>query len=200
MIDWKVCKCKYCTKYGEFPILWEITSGVLWFEIPKNGSSTIKTTYKDRKLIKNMTEYRNFTPYVILRDPVDRFLSLFKHYFLEKERRFIRSQTFCRRLGVNVEKMDILTRLKFLLSNLEELTSDEEVHHFYPQTRFINTEVFEKFEIIKLDNLTHYLKVPVTNKTTNNIIDLSQSQRDLIKKIYSVDYDFFDAIRFNPLT
>ena len=127
------CNCIYCKEHKDFPILWKLSDGKLWFEIPKNGSSSIKQAHKNKTHITNFVEYNDTIPYVVLRDPIDRFLSLFKHYFLKEGRRFTRSVSFCKRFNKDVNLMNIQERLNFMINNLDKLTTDEEVHHFYQQ-------------------------------------------------------------------
>ena len=188
------CCCAYCEKY-QFPALWELSDGVLWFEIPKNGSSTMKTNHNitfwnERRPIRNLESYKNSVPCVIFRDPVDRFLSLFVHYFMETERRFGKGNAFCKRLDMNIKNMSVDIRLDFLINNLKELTTDEEVHHFYPQTCFIDTNHFDKFNVININDLSETFGFP-TNTRTRKVVQLSGEQEQYIKQTYADDYNFF---------
>ena len=191
------CNCIYCKEHKGFPILWKLSDGNLWFEIPKNGSASIKQTHKNRTHITNFTDYNDAIPYVILRDPIDRFLSLFKHYFLKEGRRFTRSVSFCKKLNENVDLMNIQTRLNFMIDNLDKLATEEEVHHFYPQTHFINSTNFNNFNLIDIKDLSKTLNIPVSNHTAADInIHLDNKQLQYINDIYKNDYKFFDKHNF----
>ena len=186
------CECIYCKQYNDFPVLWRLTKDILWFEIPKNGSSSVKHTYTNKQHIKDTSQYTDATPYVILRDPVDRFVSLFKHYFLEEGRRFTRSVAFCKRLGVDVNRMNIGERFAFLLDNLEELTTAEEVHHFYPQVSFIDETHFNTFNLLNMSDISKELNIPIMGHTKSNVIlNPTDDQLHYIKTIYKDDYTFF---------
>lgn len=210
------CKCKYCVYHNGFPILWELEEGVIWFEIPKNGSSSIKREYNLwnpwawrpkgapqevplQKLIpiEDFEPYRNTIPYVILRDPVDRFISLFKHYFLDEGRRFSKGAAFCEKLNKDINTMDMNTRLDFLIDNLSELSADEEVHHFYPQAYFIDTKSFDDFKLVKLEDLSKTLNVPNYGHiaaTDAYDVQLNDEQERYIKTIYEDDYGLYDGV------
>lgn len=189
----QVCACGYCETHNQFPVLWKLDSGLFWFEVPKNGSSSVKQKFRKRTLIADMENYKNETPYVVFRDPVDRFISLFKHYFIEHERRFEQGASLCSRLGRNIHEMSIKERLDLLITNLHNLTSDEEVHHFYPQITFLDRNIFSDFKIISIGDLSEELDVEVKNTTKKRTdVNLNNEQKQYINNIYKEDYEFFD--------
>ena len=209
------CNCKYCTYFNGFPILWRLSKGAVWFEIPKNGSTSIKREYnlwnpfawvpkgvsqeiplKKYMPIKDFGPYGNTIPYVVVRDPVDRFISLFKHYFLDGGRRFRNGIVFCEKLNKDINTMDMNARLEFLIDNLSELSTDEQVHHFYPQAYFIDTKSFDDFKLVKLEDLSKTLNVlRVGHVEVMDMYDvhLNDEQERYIKTIYEDDYKFFEA-------
>ena len=192
------CECVYCKQHNNFPILWKLDTGIFWFEIPKNGSSSIKQTYKNRKHITKFTPYENAIPYIVMREPVERFISLFKHYFLKEGRRYTRGKDFFKKLGKNIESMKIDERLSFLLNKLDDLSTDDEVHHFYPQTYFIDMENYNSFNVVGMSNISNIFNTPMINHTkTNTLVDLDNKQEEYIKHIYREDYIFAEKFNFN---
>jgi len=96
--------------------------------------------------------------------------------------------------------MDTNTRLEFLIDNLSELATDEQVHHFYPQASFIDTKSFDDFKLVKLEHLTKTLNVPMfghRDATDAYDVQLNDEQERYIKTIYQVDYKTFDKF-WNP--
>ena len=93
--------------------------------------------------------------------------------------------------------MDVETRLDFLINNLSKLTTDDAVHHFYPQTYFIDREYFNNFNLINMKNLSKILNTSMTNSTKSDInIQLNIKQMQYIKNIYKDDYEFFNKFNF----
>ena len=72
------CECEWCERYP-FPRLYSLGDGQHWFEIPKNGSTSIKEHFPERKLIEGTPITK---PIVVIVDPVDRFVSLLNDYFV----------------------------------------------------------------------------------------------------------------------
>ena len=196
------CSCEYCTHNGGFPILWGLSTGAIWFEIPKNGSSAIKREYSidwrtGTKPIKDFGPYRNTIPYVILREPTDRFISLFKHYFLDEGQRVHKGTAFCEKSNKDINTMDTNTRLEFLIDSLSELSTDEQVHHFYPQTYCIDAKSFDGLKLVKLEDLSKTLNVPNYGHiaaTDAYDIQLNNEQERYIKTIYEDDYGLYDKV------
>lgn len=194
----QTCCCTFCT---HVPILWRLSKDIIWFEIPKNGSKSIKQTYNTGfgpysppqvQPIKDFKPYKNTKPYIILRDPIDRFISLFYHYFTENGMRISKGKRFFERLDIDINTMNMNARLDFLIDNLKELSTEEEVHHFYPQTHFIDTKSFSDFNLVSLKDLSKTLDVPMLNHTEiSTNIQLNIHQKKYIKTIYENDYRFF---------
>lgn len=232
------CNCNYCKKHGGFPVFWNLRPkgslvDILWFEIPKNGSASIKRAwpkkvhinYKDvldiflppiRKFWPWNKLQVNHTTYVVLRDPIDRFISLFKHYFSRAGIRYNLGDDFGKKLGVDIKEMDQKTRFNFVINNLGELSTDEEVHHFYPQSYFIDTNIkYTNINFINLRELSSsYLLsfIPKSNRhlsdATHHLIgsprqnlekiQLNKKQRVTLKNIYEDDYKLFNDFNFKP--
>lgn len=89
--------------------------------------------------------------------------------------------------------MSIKERLDLLITNLHNLTSDEEVHHFYPQITFLDRNIFSDFKIISIGDLSEELDVEVKNTTKKRTdVNLNNEQKQYINNIYKEDYEFFD--------
>ena len=190
------CKCRCCEIAG-FPILWRLSLGMFWYEIPKNGSSSIKYTLEllHTQDVVNPSDHLTESPIVVVRDPIERFIGTFNHYFTKQPTspgrshgRFYRGKQFCKRLGFDIEQLNATERMSLLIDNLDKLSTAEEVHHFYPQVHFIATEHLHNFTLVKLENLSDTLNVPVTNKSTVSIATLTEDQAAYIKDIYKDDY------------
>ena len=91
--------------------------------------------------------------------------------------------------------MDTNTRLDFLIDNLSELSTDEQVHHFYPQGYFIDAEIFNDFKFIKIEGLSKALNIPSQAPAHVRLaiadVQLSDEQERYIKTIYKDDYGLY---------
>ena len=190
MINFQECRCGYCKRHGNFPVLFDLKNGKYWFEIPKNGSNSIKSTFKGREHVKDFSGLKDVSPVVILRDPIDRFQSLFRHYFLEEGRRFKRGASFCSRNGCDIKNLGVQGRLDFLVENLHKLTSDDEVHHFYPQVNFIDQVYFDNFVIVDIKKLSNFIGVPKSNNTRGGRNANLTKHQSYIRNVYNDDYVF----------
>lgn len=206
-MKFKECKCIYCTTYNNFPILWK-TGEHYWFEIPKNASTSLKEKYFGNTFLRTPDQYNKFLitdyderlegiiPIMIYRDPVDRFISLFKHYCIESGARFKKRMiNFYNIYDEDIYKMSINDRLEFLLNHLMDLRTEEEVHHFYPQSTFVDTNNFEIINFVHISDVTKLFDLPVKNKTiTNQTVVLSSIQKDKIIEIYNTDYELLKDV------
>lgn len=197
----KECYCSYCKKTGGFPLLWRLTKyhDRLWYEVPKNGSMTIKKTFRPIRIpyenILPEEHEKNLRPIMIYRDPVERFVSLFKHYFTEKGSRFKEGTGFLDKMGFD-RRDDLKETFQFVLDNLDEIGDKEEIHHFYPQTRFVELDRFENFHWIRMDKLSRTLNVGIEHHTEfDGDIILSEFQLDTLKNVvYAEDYEMFEKL------
>lgn len=191
------CQCPYCKQVGGFPVLWEIydRDNCYWYEIPKNGSMTIKTAYKGRKRIEGeekLTLVGKTKPVMIYRNPYERYVSLFKHYFTKKGGRYSNGTAFLKQLDYDYSNKGVNQIFDFVLDNLDKLDSQIEVHHFYPQVRFIEQDLFDDLEFIKLSELSKKWEVNNLHHTEyDGNIDLSFEHRKRLAEIYREDFQFF---------
>lgn len=186
----KDCKCSYCSRYG-FPVLWRIKNNLLWYEIPKNGSWTIKESFKGRGRPKQPNLGDKIL--IVWRNPKKRFKSLFMHYFLEEGGRFNVTQEYFTKQGVDISSYSVLDRRDLMFDRIHEFDTDMEVHHFYPQTKFLSMDFKSFFRPIDIKDLSLELQVPVLNNTTKKRdpeIEFTSPQLDFIHKFYSEDFDF----------
>lgn len=191
------CKCNYCTKNG-WPLLWVLPNGDNWFEIPKNGSWTIKSTF-NRKL-KRFRKHQGYPDslkekptLIVWRDPIERFESLFKHYMIKQGIRYKLTEKYFQRQGIDLAKIPVNDRLKLMMDHIEHFSSLEEVHHFYPQTYFIDQNKFANYKILPLEELSVYLKVPVKNATKSDYsLILPDNFEKEVREYYSEDYAFYE--------
>ena len=129
---------------NSFPRLWNLDGNNFWFEIPKNGSASIKGHFTDKQLVTGRKDVR---PVVVIDDPVDRFVSLLNDYFVVPNYHNIWGNDILASIGLTLDdsKEDIL---RGIMNNLDKITSHQQVHHWYPQTHFIDEKQYSDFEII----------------------------------------------------
>lgn len=196
------CECIWC-RQTDWPALHKLNGVDYWFEIPKNASSSIKHESEVRHHIRrNTDEYDQLNeneifPLVVFSDPIQRFITLINDYFVEKNFHYPYGQQICN----NLQDLSIEEVVDFVFSNMKLITSEQQSHHFYPQTFFIDTEKFHKFEIIFKENRQELIdRFDLNNKiwwnpTKNKIIGLehfNEEQVNLIKTIYEEDYQFIE--------
>lgn len=191
-MKFRECKCFYCNVYG-FPLLWKIPKiSSLWLEIPKNGSSVIKTTYGiDRKteyMIKDWHTSPLLPILVVLRDPMERFRSLYAHYFLEHGGRFkFGEPVIGDRNALDPETID------YAMNKLLEMDSFHQVHHFYPQSFFVPKEFRTRIKPMWLHDLSKNLNLPKTNTTVESYtVKFNKQQEERIRDIYKQDYEMLE--------
>lgn len=186
------CKCGYCVK-KKFPLLWNIPKHpILWFEIPKNGSWIMKQHFKidkqEKFIIREYDALKNEKPLVIIRDPIDRFRSLYGHYFTPEGLRY-------KLIPEDMKFFNPLddTSITEILCKLKYLNTSHQCHHFHPQSWFVDEESFDEFQFVWLHELTDYLGVPKGNATSNvEKVVFNEQHKERIKRIYKDDYDFFE--------
>lgn len=80
-----------------------------------------------------------------------------------------------------------------MLDRIHEFDTDMEVHHFYPQTKFLSMDFKSFFRPIDIKDLSLELRAPVLNNTPKKRdpeIEFTSPQLDFIHKFYSEDFDF----------
>lgn len=182
------CKCEWCVDHS-FPRLWNLDGETHWFEIPKNGSASIKGKYGDAKLVTNRVDMR---PIVVIDDPVDRFVSLLNDYFVIPNYHNIWGGDILSSIGLSLED-DKQVILRGILNNLDKITSDQQVHHWYPQTHFIDQKTYGDFEIIRKKDIDNRFDIEDHYNCSKKVFhkdDLSQEDLKLIRQVYSSDYEF----------
>lgn len=190
------CECEYCVGVG-FPALWKHKTGYIWIEIPKNasGSMKINSSYMP---IDDVGSYEELV--LVLRNPFDRFVSLYKHYFFTKSPRYDSNigtgKRFLEQIKADLENHSN-KRLTKIIENLNLLTSEEQVHHFYPQVYFIDREKFTNFKVIDIskvpDNYYNRRRRENVTKIKQKII-LTEDHKDMLKEIYEEDFEFINEM------
>jgi len=185
------CNCGYCQKWG-WPSLWHIPKlNLHWFETPKNGTVSIKWGHKRRH---HITVHRKPETSIIVvwRDPVDRFKSIIKHYFIKKGGRYSFGVQFLERNEKDINKMSKSEIVDFVLDNLDKLTTVDEVHHFYPQVAFIKDDFYNNFEFIQMKDICKRFCVNTLNVSQKVELQFTETQIGKIKEIYKKDYEFYN--------
>jgi len=191
------CNCFWCQKL-KFPLLYNLDGEKNWFEVPRSCSVTIKETFPERKQIfRDTDEYDDLrgSPIVVFSDPVDRFLSCINGYLVEKQRYYAYGEDIFASFGVDLKTCTTEEKVEHFFKNLHKIASSHQLHHFHPQAWFVDMEKFKRFTIVKKQdvsktfNVTHKL-----NQTKKEITEkhFSAEQISFIKRLYKVDYDFFD--------
>jgi len=195
------CDCYWCQQYP-FPRL-TLIGDKHWFEIPKNGSATIKALYPDYKHLDKSEYPKDVIPVVVFDDPVSRFISLINDYFcngnrenntLGSSQNSLYSKDIFESIGMDLDQVSDHEKVGIVLKNLDKITSRHQVHHFYPQTKFIDTESFDNFKIISKQEINSYFGTDkIFNKSPKGISieDLTKEQIDTIREIYASDYEFY---------
>jgi hypothetical protein len=193
----QICKCIGCTT----PYVQKIDNNIIWFEIPKNGSSSIKEVLEKTRIgcgydgitnqeLKqlNLNEYNCYS---IIRNPYDRFLSAYNQFVLNK-------RLFDRILNKN----NLTNSISDVIDNIHLFGSNQMIHHFYSQTYFVTGyEEFIKF--VPIENIDEFFKV-LGNINSNKNHFPNRKKRDTLtdiekEKIYSLYKEDFDNFNFKKI-
>lgn len=192
------CGCYWC-KTLEWPLLYDLDGNHIWFEIPRSCSVTIKESFKDRKQVFRGTEeyeqLKHKKPVVIISDPVKRFISCINAYLVQRQRYYHYGKQIFDSFGVNLDRCNKQQKIDFFFQNIDKINGNHQVHHFHPQAKFIDTENFSEFTILRRYQLSSYFGInSVLNFTKKeiNAEDLSQHQLNYINEIYKSDYEFLE--------
>ena len=194
------CKCYWCNTLN-WPLLYDLDGEKSWFEIPRSGSVTIKESFSDRKQVFRGTEeyeeikQREKPPVVIFSEPVERFLSCMNVYIVPGQRYYDYGKDIFASFGVDLDECSKEEKIDYFFKNLHKIVSHHQVHHFHPQTSFIDFENFDLFSVITRHEIGLYFGISKhMNKTKKEVTleDLSQDQLDFIKWVYRSDYEFFE--------
>ena len=206
------CDCNYCRE-SSWPNIWKLNNQKLYCEIPKNASTHIKMFYTNFEVdetnstldvIKNYTSVKNETLYVVVRDPIERFMSLFYHYFQEDGGRYKKGVSFFKQLNLEINEFSVEERLCFILDNFNKIFDVQGIaqHHFYPQDYFVPTDTFKNIKYINIKNIYDYFPISKTDENrdryeyslNHNFVNVSTrivfslDQINTIKEIYKKDY------------
>lgn len=198
----QTCSCPYCIKNGGWPNLKFVkTIDRFWFETPKNASVSIKWECginKSSRTKAKMTE--GDKAILVYRDPIVRFKSTLIHYFHESGLRFKNHEGkrfpdgigFFKDLGYNIEEIDIDKRVDIILDNLNVLSTKYEVHHWWPQVNFFDTN---NVDIIPMEKVNEVFNISRKRNVAPKKVDLkfTKEQRQKIIKIYEEDYNYFEG-------
>lgn len=191
------CDCFWCQKL-QFPLMYNLDGERNWFEVPRSCSVTIKESFPDRKQIfRDTDEYDEARgkPIVVYSDPVERFVSCINGYLVEKQRYYHYGEDIFASFGRVLSECTKQEKIDLFFANLHKISSSHQLHHFHPQAWFVDLKKFKKFTVVKKHdvsetfNVTHKL-----NQTKKEILekDFSDEQIAFIKKLYAVDYTFFE--------
>ena len=196
------CKCYWCEKL-EWPLMYDLENNgeKLWFEVPRSCSVTIKESFPLRiQVMRGTRLYNSFIeskkkPIMIFTDPIDRFISLINVYITPKQRYSDYGKDIFSTFGQDINTLSKQEKIDFFFANLNKITSLHQVHHFHPQCRFVDTENFDEFEVVKREDVNQYFGIDKKYNVTNKEVtreDFSEEQIEFIKRAYASDYAFFE--------
>ena len=195
------CNCYWCQKL-EWPLMYDLENNheKLWFEVPRSCSVTIKESFPKRIQVMRETRLYNTLleegkkPIMIFTDPIDRFISLINVYLTEKQRYYDYGKDIFASFDKDLTLLSKEEKIDLFFRNLNKITGGHQVHHFHPQCRFVDTENFDEFEVVKREDVNDYFDIDVAHNVTNKEItadDFSEEQIEFIKRAYASDYAFF---------
>ena len=193
------CKCYWCQKL-QFPLMYDLDGEKSWFEVPRSCSVTVKESFPDRKqVMRNTRKYRETVetekPIVIFTDPLERFISLINVYLVDKQRYHGYGKDIFSTFAKNLDDCTKEEKIDLFFRNVHKINSNHQVHHFHPQCRFVDTENFEDFTIVKKEDVNEFFGIDKKlNETKKEITleDLSEEQIEFVKRAYKSDYDFIE--------
>lgn len=196
------CKCYWCQRC-EWPLMYDLENNgeKLWFEVPRSCSVTIKESFPSRLQVMRGTRlYNTFIedkkkPIMVFTDPIDRFISLINVYLTERQRYSDYGKDIFNTFDRDISKLSKQEKIDLFFSNLNKISSVHQVHHFHPQCRFVDTENFDDFEVVRREDVNEYFGIEKKYNVTQKDItvdDLSEEQIDFIKRAYVSDYEFFE--------
>lgn len=200
------CKCYWCEKL-EWPLMYDLEYDAgnpgekLWFEVPRSCSVTIKESFPARRQVMRGTRvYNNYIeekkkPIMIFTDPVDRFISLINVYVTERQRYSDYGKDIFSTFGKDINTLSKQEKIDLFFANLNKITSQHQVHHFHPQCRFVDTENFEEFDVVKREDVNEFFGITEKHNVTKKDItkeDFTEEQIEFIKRAYASDYAFYE--------
>lgn len=183
---------------------------VIYLEVPKNASKFLKENLKGYKMmnkkryIKNIdTIYNNYFVFAIFRDFEDRITSTYKYFCLSSNKFRIKQMSSLFKITKKeIEKLSFSEFLNYALKYKD--------HHWDSQIKYmyINSvkRIKKKPVIYNIKNINELLKkldisidLKPINTSINTKINITDSDRELIKKIYEEDYKNINLISDNLL-
>ena len=186
------CKCKYCKGAGlfpGFPALWILQNNKYWIEIPKNASKSIKDFTKVKETVDSFPN-KDQQVFVVIRNPITRFKSLYNHYFVDGYRKTV-GHKWASENKINLKDPYSLDTIQSILDNLDKLSSKEEVHHFYPQSFFIPDSI-TNLKKVPISEVSSIFGTPIKNESKERKIKLTSSQQDFISNLYESDLQYLE--------
>ncbi len=193
------CECSYCVGEATKSYTWQVSPRLIWVEIPKNASQSIKTRYLSDKTFKMHNKKTINTEYfkegfVILRDPVSRFKSLLAHYFLPSGGRYRSGKKWLDTYLAGRE-IDENNLCELVLSKFHNIKDIEEPHHWNAQSSFIPKEFYnlEKPHFLGMDWVK--TKFPFQNRSQSELINIADIEIRKIKQLYAEDYNLIKTTK-----
>jgi hypothetical protein len=179
----------------------EDTGEKLWFEVPRSCSVTIKESFPLRKQVLRGTRlYNKFIeekkkPIMIFTDPIDRFISLINVYLTEGQRYSDYGKDIFSTFNKDITTLSKQEKINLFFTNLNKITSLQQVHHFHPQCRFVDIANFPEFTVVKREDVNQFFGIDQKHNVTKKDItaeDFTEEQINFIKHAYASDYAFFE--------
>jgi hypothetical protein len=191
-----VCNCFWCQKL-QWPLLYNLDNKKMnWFEVPRCCSVSIKKAFTDRTPVYRDTDEYDDTrgyPLVVWTDPIERFVSLINAYLIEDQRYHAYGKQLFALFDRELDECTKQEKIDLFFEHLNLLGSAQQVHHFYPQAKFVDKDKFKKFTIVKKQDVNKKFGISkVFNVTRKDIVkeDFSPEQIKFIKDAYEEDYAF----------
>ena len=144
------CNCEKCVRRRDW--YW-VKGNVIWVEIPKNGSTVLKTVFNRNVNLDGFTIDKE--SFCIIRDPLDRFKSLLSSYFfINHKKEIIGKSWFDEYIGGEYDNQTISD---IIINNFDKLSLILNPHHFNSQSSFIPNEFYNcNYKFFGMDYLLKY--------------------------------------------